>query len=165
MRTISLTLCRILLSAWVGAGILFVIVAVREVTSPEFTSLTKSQLALLRFPVYYVFGTTAWLLSMVSLLIAYGHQSLQKWQWVLSLILLGIAGAVLLIDYALVYLPLAEMTRQFDQPRTPRFDYYHKASMWINTLQLMLSLVTAMIISTPLQGSMNKQNPENLAAQ
>ena len=165
LRTASLVFAKLCMSAWVGAGLLFVIVAVRDVTSPSLSSLTKSQLVLLRFPAYYVFGMAIWLLSMVSLLIAFGHQTLQKWQWGLTLLLLGIAGAVLLIDYYYIYIPLAEITRQFDQPRTPRFDYYHKASMWVNTLQLALTLMAAILISTPIWYPPDKALPGNSAAE
>jgi len=147
VRTISLVFARIFISAWIGAGILFVIVAVLEVGSPDFTSLTKSQLALLRFPAYYAFGMATWLMSVIFLLLAYGHASVRKWQWWSTLMLLACAGVVMLCDYNLIYLPLAVMTRQFDQPRTERFDFYHQASLWLNTLQLSLTLLAAIVIS------------------
>ena len=56
MSRAALTLARLLLSAWFGAAVLFVVIGVREVTHPGFDSMVRDQLAVLRFPAYYVCG-------------------------------------------------------------------------------------------------------------
>ena len=53
---LGLAVARLASAAWVGAAMLFVITAVREVRHPGFDSSTKDTLALLRFPAYYAFG-------------------------------------------------------------------------------------------------------------
>ena len=53
---IGLAVARLASAAWVGAAVLFVIIAVREVRHPGFDSAAKDTLALLRFPAYYASG-------------------------------------------------------------------------------------------------------------
>ena len=67
VRSLCLTISRFAISAWVGAACLFVVTTLKEVRSPQLDSVTKSELAVLRFPVYYTF---AFSLVVVALILA-----------------------------------------------------------------------------------------------
>ena len=52
----SFGLSRFCITAWTGAASLFVVATLLEVRSSELDSTTKSILATLRFPAYYLFA-------------------------------------------------------------------------------------------------------------
>ncbi len=56
MTRLALCLARLCASAWVGAAVLFVVVAVGQVLSRQFSSEVTDRLVALRFPPYYLFG-------------------------------------------------------------------------------------------------------------
>jgi hypothetical protein len=67
---LGLAVARLASAVWVGAAMLFVITAVREVRHPGFDSATKDTLALLRFPVYYAFAFVVVSLALAGSVIA-----------------------------------------------------------------------------------------------
>lgn len=134
-------LARVLLSAWVGAATLFVINGVRLVTSGHFDSMARDHLSLIRFPPYYLFGFLAVGAGLVFLALARGYpRKLAVGLVVSSLILMA-------VDYFGIYLPLAEMISPPGHVRPAHFNWYHKASMYINTAHVGLCLVAAVLIS------------------
>lgn len=56
MRNDFIAFTRFLISAWIGAAVLFVITGVQEITNKNLTSDVRDILALIRFPSYYIFG-------------------------------------------------------------------------------------------------------------
>jgi hypothetical protein len=132
----------------VGAATLFVITAIGEATSPEFTSETKNALALLRFPAYYTFGFVSVIVALVSGVFA-GRRSAQgRGRMRVYLLLLVVVLVVMIADYVAVYRPLAVMIATPDA-RPASFQTYHKASMYINAVHVGLSGLAAFMICWP----------------
>ena len=138
---LCLMLARVLLSAWVGAATLFVINGVRLVTSGHFDSMARDHLSLIRFRPYYLFGFLAVGTGLVFLALARGYPRKLAIGLVVSSLIL------MLVDYFGVYLPLAEMISPPGHVRPSHFNWYHKASMYINTVHVGLCLIAAMMVS------------------
>ena len=148
MRNLCLTLSRFAVSAWVGAACLFVLTTLMEVHSPKLDSVTKAELVTLRFPVYYMFafGLTA-TAFITAVCWSSAVSKLKRWSS-LSLLLLILTMTV--IDYIWIYKPLEQMTAAVQQARPATFVSLHKASKWINTVQICLSLAAALVICWPI---------------
>ena len=147
MSRFALLIARIASSAWVGAAVLFVINGVRQATSGQFDSMVTDQLVVLRFPAYYVMGFSlvgaAWLSSAFT-----GEQfSFRRRGAVLGLF--GLALVVMLFDYLVVYLPLAEMITPPGKPRPQEFQTLHHWSKVINSVDVGLVLLGALLVSWP----------------
>ncbi len=145
----ALFVARVALTAWVGAAVLFVIVGVREVTSPDFSGEVKDRLVSLRFPIFYAAGFalvgTAWISTGLSNI---PSQFSRRSRWlVLSLVTVALLGMA--SDYLWIYLPLQEMVTPPGQPRTPRFIELHRWSARVNTINLALCLVAAGLLNWP----------------
>lgn len=138
---LGLALARFSISAWIGAAVLFVIVGVREVTTPEFTSEIKDRLVTLRFPAYYITGASLTVTAAVATAIAGLGDKSRGLR--LALIGLALAGAVMAIDYVWIYSPLAAMVTPPGQPRTLAFVTLHHWSMRINTIHLLVCMAVA----------------------
>lgn len=139
----ALFVARMALTAWVGAAVLFVIVGVREVTSPDFSGEVKDRLVALRFPIFYAAGFVlvgaAWISTALSNI---PTQLSRPNQWlVLALVSLVLAGMI--ADYLWIYQPLRELVTPPGQPRTQRFVELHRWSARVNTIQLVLCLIAA----------------------
>jgi hypothetical protein len=149
VRKLGLWSARLAVSAWVGAAMLFVIVGVEEVTTPEFDSLIRDRLVLLRFPWYYATGFTlvaaGWLGTLLSGRSA-GLPPRAKWLSIglLTLALLGMAA-----DFALIYRPLEQMITPPGKPRTERFVELHRWSARVNGVNLLLCAVAAGVLNWP----------------
>ena len=147
MSRFALLIARFASSAWVGAAVLFVINGVRQATSGQFDSMVADQLVVLRFPAYYVMGFSfvgaAWLGSACT-----GKQfSFRRRGAVLGLF--GLALVVMLFDYLVVYLPLAEMITPPGKARPQGFQTLHQWSKIINSVDVALVLLGAVILSWP----------------
>ncbi len=143
MKHSLLTISRYALAAWVGAAVLFVLTSVAEVRSPELDSATKSTLALLRFPYYYAVGFTLVPVAMICEVLGCSIRYSRHQRLIISLVCLTLL--LMLIDYFLIYQPLAEMTRQNSRP--PNFIAYHHYSRWINTLHVSIATITSLVAS------------------
>ena len=147
MRSLCLTISRFAISAWVGAASLFVVTTLKEVRSPQLDSVTKAELAVLRFPVYYTFAFS--LIAVALVLAAASLQSISpRRRWgAISLVLFAFLLSV--VDYVWIYKPLEAMTAIVDQSRPAEFVTYHRASKWINSVQVSVSAVAALAICWP----------------
>lgn len=156
MPRVLLMLSRFLLSAWVGAAVLFVIIGVREVRFPGFESVTRDQLVLLRFPMYYVAGFvllgTA-LLSQV-LLLARGERAKVLFA---ACGLTAAALGLMTYDYPCVYRPLADMISPPGQTRPASFEALHLWSETVNALQLGCALAAGLSLCA-FDGTRNQRN-------
>ncbi|MEZ6132107.1 MAG: hypothetical protein R3C59_25890 [Planctomycetaceae bacterium] len=140
-------LSRFAMSAWVGAAALFVVTTLREVHSPQLDSATKSELAVLRFPGYYMFA-----FSLVAAALVFGlcaSPAVSKFRRRTTLSLVGIVLVLTAIDYEWVYGPLAHMTAAVEEARPASFVNYHRASKWLNTAQVSLSAIAALLMCWP----------------
>lgn len=146
MRSLFLTVPRACVSAWIGAAVLFVIVGVREVTSPDLTSEVKDRLVTMRFPAYYATGATLLGLSTLALIGARGPGGLSAKRWVIALTLLLIADAGMAADFLAIYQPLAAQVTPPGQPRTMQFISLHRWSMWVNAANLVMCGAAAVML-------------------
>ncbi len=142
-------LARFSLSAWVGAAVMFVVIGVREVTWPGFDSATRDQLALLRFPPYYLFGfalvgcaTAACSLSLVG-------RAIRRRRGVTVLLILAAALTLMTYDYLKVYSPLAAMVTPPGSPKPAEFDELHRRSEIVNSIDVGLCWVAALLLCWP----------------
>ena len=145
LSRLCVTIARLALPFWVGAATLFVINGIRLVTSPAFDSAARDQIALTRFPAYYVVGFAAVGMTFFSLIVAKGVGRRRR----VVLALTGAALALMLIDYFAVYRPLEIMITPPGTPRTPRFETFHFASEVINFAHVGLCLLAAIVLNRP----------------
>jgi hypothetical protein len=149
MSRVLLTIVRLALSAWVGAALLFVVNAVRQVTSEWFDSTTRHQLALLRFPPYYLFGFTLVGLGCAGLLALTLLEARSRRRWAVALLLAASALVVMLADYWWVYLPLESMLTPPQRAVPADFVKLHRLSELVNTVHLSLALAAALAVDWP----------------
>jgi len=128
-----------------------VLTTLREVHSPKLDSITKAELVTLRFPVYYMFafGLTATAL-ITAVCWSPTVSKLKRWS---SLSLLLLILTMMFIDYIWIYKPLEQMTAAVQQARPATFVSLHQASKWVNTVQICVSLVAALVICWPVPRS------------
>lgn len=147
----SIVVLRMLLAAWIGAAVLFVITSVAEQTSDNFGSLVRDQLATIRFPLYYFFGFcihgACLVLSLVAAL-TLPQQWRRRFVIVHVFVLLATIGIVL--DYQLVYQPLQVLISPPGQVRTPEFIRLHNLSRNTNQAHLALMFIAAIIAARPM---------------
>ena len=142
MAPFGLAAARACLCAWVGAALLFVAVAIREVTFPEFPSPTRDQLALLRFPVYYLFGFSLLSTAVAGLAVhAISGAAPRSIRWPTLLALVAIL--TMLADYWLVYQPLVNAITPPGTVRPPTFGTLHRWSEILNSVQLLCCIAAA----------------------
>ena len=157
LQNVSLTLLRLLLAAWIGAAVLFVITSVAEQTSPDFDSRVRDQLAAIRFPHYYAFG---FCIHAVALVLALIVRTNQRWQnrkvltVVFALIVASLLGLVL--DYVFVFEPLLESITPPGKARTPEFIRLHNLSRYANQAHLSLLFVAAILACLPVKAAANQ---------
>ena len=153
-HSVAITTLRFLLSAWIGAAVLYVITSVAEQTSDNFDSLIRDQLATIRFPLYYAFGAVIFvstgLMALVTMLSAPDGQN-RRAKIILGLIVA--ASIVFVADYSLVYRPLQELIIPPGQARTQEFVRLHNLSRHANELHLTIMLLAAVLAAIPQRSS------------
>ena len=151
MNILSLNIARCALSAWIAAAAMFVITSVHEVTSSEFSSTVRSQLALLRFPTYYAFGFTLVPVAIVAVLVACTQRggAKPKVRWAIGLLSLALLSMI--VDYVSIYSPMVDMlaAESAGRARPSNFLSYHRASETINALGVGLCLVALIVLCVP----------------
>ncbi len=150
LSSVSLTILRLSLSAWVGAAALFVITSVAEQVSPDFDSRIRDQLATIRFPLYYQFGFGALGVSILSGLAALKLSSGCQKKRVRAAVIfasLSLAGAA--ADYVWVYLPLQELISPPGKAREQGFVELHERSRHANEVHITLALLAAVFACSP----------------
>jgi len=141
----------LLLCFWVGGAILFVITSVAEQRHPSFDSLIRDQLATIRFPLYYQFCWLTLGVALVATISAFlTDTNPKRKQITLSAALTAIALLIAVADYTLVYLPLQDLITPPGQTRTQEFTRLHDRSRYTNEIHLTLALLSAIVLSTPL---------------
>lgn len=146
-------LARTATSAWVGAAVLFVITSVREVRYAGFDSATRDILAALRFPPYYLFGFTAVGIGLAATGVALAAVRLPRRRGAAALVLLVAAVLLMAVDYVWIYGPLAEMIVPPGGAKPDSFQSLHVASEWINTVDVALVLLAALVLNWPVPRS------------
>jgi hypothetical protein len=149
VRRLGLAIARLATTAWVGAAALFVVTAVREVMHSGFDSATKDQLALLRFPAYYGFGFVLLALALAGTAGAWKAAGKSRLRIRLAGGLLGLALALMAADFVAIYRPMAEMITPPGRTHVAEFRPYHRASVWINVIDVGLCGVAAVLLCWP----------------
>ena len=126
---------------------MFVLNGVQQVTSGKFESMVTDQLVLLRFPTYYVLGFSLVGAAFIGSAISGEALSFRRRGAVLGL--LGLALVLMLFDYLVVYLPLAKMIDPPGQPRPDGFRTLHRWSMIVNSADVGLVVLGAMLLNWP----------------
>jgi len=144
-----LAVARFSAAAWVGAAALFVVTAVREVKYPGFDSLTKDELALLRFPAYYAFGFALVGLAFLGAVWAGGFQQASRRRISLAAGLLAAALLLMGIDFVAIYRPMAKIITPPGQTHVVEFRSYHRASVWINVAHVGICAAAAAVLCWP----------------
>jgi hypothetical protein len=149
MSRVCLTLARFALSAWVGAAMMLVIIGVREVTWPGFDSTTRDQLALLRFPPYYLLGFalvgTGWLMTVICLI----SHALPARRTQLALAAVTASLLLMVWDYMAVYGPLEGMVTPPGRTKPAEFAELHERSELVNSIDVGLCLAAAVLLCWP----------------
>lgn len=149
--SLSIVALRLLLAAWIGAAILFVITSVAEQTSEHFGSLVRDQLAAIRFPHYYFFGFCIHGASLAFCAVVMSGSPTavrRRFTIVAGFVLVSAIGMV--ADHALVYQPLLELITPPGQVRTPEFTRLHNLSRYANQAHLSVLLIAAVIAARSL---------------
>ncbi|OAI51767.1 hypothetical protein AYO47_06825 [Planctomyces sp. SCGC AG-212-M04] len=171
-------LARMASAAWVGAAVLFVVVAVTQTKhfSPkEAEGATEStdaagtlvppaqldaqlrkhvvaQMALLRFPFYYWAGGILLSVSWVSAVFLRGTY-LKASRWLLVMLFLSGACGLMAYDWHRVYRPLQEMTAKMaNDPSAepdPMFATLHEHSKQVNGAELALTFLASLLLCLP----------------
>jgi hypothetical protein len=154
----GLTVARFASAAWVGAAVLFVITAVREVRHPLFDSATKDTLALLRFSAYYAFGFTLVSAALVSAILAlFGREKRQRLRIIAAAWLLGAVLILMVADFFAIYLPIVGMITPVGRAHLAEFEGYHHASMMINACDVGLCAIAAILLCWPGRTEINSR--------
>jgi len=144
------TLLRVVLAAWIGAAVLYVMTSVAEQTSEHFDSRMRDQLAAIRFPIYYAFGFVMHVVALICAgLVTVGTQVHRlRFGIVAGLIVVSLLGMTL--DYLLVFQPLLELITPAGQVRTPEFVRLHNLSRYANQAHLTVMMMAAVVAAWPL---------------
>jgi hypothetical protein len=138
------------MAAWVGGAALFVVTSIIEQSGPNFDSVIRDHLALMRFPFYYGFGFSLVGVSLFAGVAAVGHPTVGRKCATTFLICTSLAMTLMLVDYFWIYQPLIELITPAGAVKTADFVTYHKASKYINEIDLTLCLVAAFAICWPM---------------
>ena len=141
---------RLAISFWVGGAILFVITSVAEQRHPQFDSLIRDQLAIIRFPLYYIFGWVCLGTTLIaSVIAAMLNKGCLRKRLLACCCLALISTAIAVVDYKWVYQPLQVLITPPGQARTQQFITLHEQSRLINEVHLTIALIAAIVICLP----------------
>ena len=148
--SVSVAALRFLLPAWIGAAVLYVITSVAEQTSSNFDSVIRDQLATVRFPLYYAFGTAIYVASLVFCVTAWRSASTEVRRRAFIVMALMIVSAIIFaVDYFMIYSPLQALIVPAGQVRTQQFVTLHNWSRHVNEVHLTLTLIAAVLVVLP----------------
>ena len=143
---LGLTLARFSVSGWVMAATLFVAILVAQAISQKFDSIILDQVTAIRFPIYYGFGFSLLIVSLIGTALAIVGKILPKIRGLAIIVLLAIALILMTVDYYTIFLPLLDLITPPGKARTAEFQSYHDASELINKMGLMISLMAALVL-------------------
>lgn len=152
-------LARFLLSAWVGAAVLFVINGINilgKVPSP-----VLDRLLVIRFTNYYRFGFVCVAVSLAAVLYTVFRPTLPRWRHVTAVLLVAAALGLMCYDFQTIYRPLADIVTPPGQPRPMEFGPLHERSKMVNSIHVGLCLAAAWVLCWPVRvPRRNEDTPE-----
>lgn len=154
MQRLCLTIARFALSAWIGGAALFVVTSIAEQRSTAFGSEVKNTLAALRFPAYYAFGFVLVGLGLVGGILGVDRRSRRR-GWIAIVGCLTVALILMVVDYVTIYSPLYAIVTDPSGVRDARFLELHRWSERINTVDVSLCLIAALVACWPQTSTSN----------
>jgi hypothetical protein len=73
--------------------------------------------------------------------------------WLAATGLLTVSLLLMMVDYTTIYRPLETMVTPPGQPRTMEFNRLHQWSTWINTVNLVVTLLAAGVLQGRTRGA------------
>jgi hypothetical protein len=144
-----LSVLRLVLPAWIGAAVLFAINGSAEQRNESFDSVTRAELALLRFPDYYRFGfvCVGSALGITAILLLFRSNVRRRLAFALAIL----TGAMLLMvwDFEFIYGPMHTMIVDPTQPKPSTWVRLHATSMITNLVHVSLCLIAAIVVCWP----------------
>jgi hypothetical protein len=149
LRALGLVALRLGTTAWLGAGVMFLAILLGLRGSPLFDVATKDQHTRVLFPRYYLVEFVCLGLALAGALASAGriksipeNPTLPAFRLPGPTVWLGLAMVAALMDYFVLYRPLAEMLGQ--PPYPDSFRRLHEWSRWVNSGILLLTLVASL---------------------
>jgi hypothetical protein len=143
MPRLCLMLCRLSLAAWFGAGCLFMAVVLGLRNSPLFGDEVRFNHPRVLFPLYYSLEFPLLIVATIAswVVVTTVAKTSSRRSLIAVAILSSLAFGLALVDFAVVYRPLAQMLES--QVPTARFMSLHHTSRWINAAALVLTAISA----------------------
>ncbi len=163
MSRTCLMLTRLLLSGWVGASLIFILITIFIATSNQFDSEVQDKLGLIRFPIFYRLAFWMVGLSYLFHLGSFKAMKTCRIRWVVGCFLIPFLFVLGVMDYTLVTEPMLEMIDPPGMARPQRFREYHEASERMGSVIWGLSLITALMINWPIKPPRSTTNPDDHA--
>lgn len=153
-RTLGLVALRLGSTCWVGAGVMFLAILLGLRGSPLFDAATKDQHPRVLFPRYYLVEFACLGLGLAGALAADwgartnpGAPPRPRGRFPGPTVWLGLALVAALMDYFVLYCPLADMLGR--PPYPDSFRRLHEWSRWVNSGILLLTLVASVQSLSP----------------
>ncbi len=152
-RTVALVALRLGSTCWVGAGLMFLAILLGLRGSPLFDAATKDQHPRVLFPRYYLLEFVCLGLGLAGALAAGGARTnpeepaSPRGMVPGPAVWLGLALGAALMDYFVLYCPLADMLGR--PPYPDSFRRLHEWSRWVNSGILLLTLVASIQSLSP----------------
>lgn len=146
LRALGLVALRLGSTAWLGAGVMFLAILLGLRGSPLFDAATKDQHPRVLFPRFYLVEFVCLGLALAGALASAGRAKPRPasplFRRLGPTVWLGLAMAAALMDYFVLYRPLAEMLGQ--PPYPDSFRRLHEWSRWVNSGILLSTLVASL---------------------
>jgi hypothetical protein len=149
IRSTGLVLLRLGTASWVGAGVMFLAILLGLRGSPLFDAATKDQHPRVLFPRYYTLEFVCLGIGLLGALLAQPRPTapaepvpVRKRRFPGPAVWLGLAMGAALMDYFVLYRPLAEMLGR--PPYPDSFRRLHEWSRWVNSGILLWTLLASL---------------------
>jgi len=141
---------RLLLPAWIGGALLFVVTSVAEQKFPGFDSAIRDQLAAIRFPWYYLYcWLTLGAAAASACIAAFLLPAATRRNTVLVASLTSLSLLIAIADYTFTYQPLIRLITPPGQKRTDDFTTLHNRSRIVNQVHLTIAMAAVIAASLP----------------
>ncbi len=158
MFSVSVTALRLLLAAWIGAAVLYVITSIAEQTAPDFDSVSRDQLATIRFPLYYKFGFFIHVgAAVLSVFSCVSSKQVAPRRFFVVMLLVFASFVLFWLDYQFVYTPLQESIIPPGKARTQDFVKLHTWSRHANEVHLTVAFLAALLSAIPIRSQVDEQ--------
>lgn len=166
---ICMTIARFCLTAWIGAASMFVTAITLAMTTKERSlndTTVKNALTAVSFPAYYLFGFVLVATTGIALLLGrflerkteFGQKTgrMSRLRFIVCCVCLFAGLSLMIYDYYAIFTPLLESMPSPEEAKTAAFTKYHIWSRYINTVDVGLLFVSAVLLCWPLPSAENQ---------